>query len=173
MTRESIIAIASLLAASSVAQAEPFSARLAAEARLMDRAGVDVVGALVLPSVIPSGAASITSVVSSGPANPNDPTTTTERRGVGNTSLMIQRQSSEAVSMAVPETFQVVRTGGSEALTVRTTTGGGYNLGDGILMGASSPEIISVNVAGALAPATTALAPGAYQGALRVVVQYN
>jgi 2-keto-4-pentenoate hydratase/2-oxohepta-3-ene-1,7-dioic acid hydratase in catechol pathway len=76
--------------------------------------------------------------------------------------------------MAVPESFQVVRTGGSQALTVTTLTQGGYNLGGGMLLTSGTPQMLSVNVRGALdALNTRFLEPGDYEGVLAVVVQYN
>jgi hypothetical protein len=172
MTRASILAIAGLLAFTSAAHAAP--AILSAQARLIDPSaagGIDILSAMVLPSINISalrgpGAGSIIESVTS--------TTSSQRRSTDNSSLRIQGQSGQAVSMAVPESFQVVRTGGSQALTVTTLIQGGYNLGGGLLLTSGTPQMLSVNVGGALSPLNARyLEPGDYEGVIAVVVQYN
>jgi hypothetical protein len=95
--------------------------------------------------------------------------------GAGNAALTISGQSGEAVSMAVPESFRVIRTGGTEALTVKTNTNVEYNLApDSVIVGGFGAETMSVNVGGALNFASSDRPePGAYRGLLVVVVQYN
>jgi hypothetical protein len=79
--------------------------------------------------------------------------------------------------MAVPESFQVIRSGGTEALTVKTNTNAEYGLaGDGVVLGGAvmGSSSMSVNVGGAISLASAAqVTPGAYEGLLVVVVQYN
>jgi hypothetical protein len=79
--------------------------------------------------------------------------------------------------MAVPESFTVIRNGGTEALRVTTNTKSEYGIADdgvvlgGAVMGSNS---MSVNVGGSVALASAGqLEPGAYEGLLVVVVQYN
>jgi hypothetical protein len=171
MTRASIVAIAGLLVLAGGAHAAP--ATLSAEARLIEPSaagGIDILSAMVLPSISISALRSS----SSSPVIDSVTSTTSQRRPADNASLRIQGQSGQAVSMAVPESFQVVRTGGSQALTVTTLTQGGYNLGGGMLLTSGTPQMLSVNVRGALdALNTRFLEPGDYEGVLAVVVQYN
>jgi hypothetical protein len=78
--------------------------------------------------------------------------------------------------MAVPESFRVVRSGGTEALTVNTSTNAGYGLNDnGVVLGTvMNGDTMSVNVGGAVNLASSdRLVPGPYAGLLVVVVQYN
>jgi hypothetical protein len=79
--------------------------------------------------------------------------------------------------MAVPESFQVVRSGGTETLTVNTNTNAAYGLaGDGVVLGGAGmgASSMSVNVGGSINLASSqGAAPGSYEGLLVVVVQYN
>jgi hypothetical protein len=171
MTRASILAIAGLLAFAGAAHAAP--AIVSAQARLIEPSaagGIDILSAMVLPSINISAlrGPAATSIIESVTS------TTSSRRSTDNSSLRIQGQSGQAISMAVPESFQVIRNGGSQALTVTTLTQGGYNLGGGLLLTSGTPQMLSVNVGGALSPLSTRyLEPGDYEGVLAVVVQYN
>jgi hypothetical protein len=145
-----------------------------AEARIIERVGIDVVSPLVLPSVTPSSVGAGGSLSSGtgirGSAASGAPTT-------GNATLTIHGQVGGAVSMSVPESFTVVRTGGTESLTVKTSTNSEFGVGgDGVMLGgaATSGNTMSVNVGGALTVASNErLVPGPYEGLLVVVVQYN
>jgi hypothetical protein len=79
--------------------------------------------------------------------------------------------------MAVPESFKVIRSGGTEALTVTTNTNGEYGLsGGGVVLGGTvmNGDTMSVNIGGAVSLASAdRLVPGPYKGLLVVVVQYN
>lgn len=79
--------------------------------------------------------------------------------------------------MAVPESFTVVRAGGTEALTVKTNINTEFGLSsDGVVLAGSimGGNTMSVNVGGAISLASAErLEPGAYEGLLVVVVQYN
>jgi len=79
--------------------------------------------------------------------------------------------------MGVPATFQVTRTGGTEALTVTTNTNSQYGVaGNGVILGGSvmNADTMSVNVGGSINVASAGdLTPGPYEGLLVVVVQYN
>ncbi|WP_374576681.1 DUF4402 domain-containing protein [Phenylobacterium sp. J367] len=71
--------------------------------------------------------------------------------GVSNATLTIRGQAGDAVSMAVPESFTVVRNGGTEALTVRTNTSSELGIeGDGVVLGGAvmGSNTMSVNVGG-------------------------
>jgi hypothetical protein len=164
-------------------------------------AGVNIVTPLVLPTVsttavVPSSSFTPTTApvvasssasggglapTSSGFAPTSGGLTTTtgataSATPLGNATLTIYGQSGSAVSMAVPETFKVIRTGGTESLTVKTNTNSPYSLaGNGVVLGgAPGSESMSVNVGGALTMASAdQLVPGPYEGLLVVVVQYN
>jgi len=142
------------------------------------RAGVSVVTPLVLPTVSTVAVANPVAQIS-GTAVSGAAVTATTGAGtipVGNATLTIYGQSGDAVSMAVPESIQVVRTGGTETLTVKTNTNSQYNLGGNgvVLGGGQNADTMSVNVGGSLALASNdSLVPGPYEGLLVVVVQYN
>jgi hypothetical protein len=149
------------------------------EARIIERVGIDVVSPLVLPSV------TATAVGSTGLSSPTAPSaaassgsgSASSATPGGNATLTIHGQVGGAVSMSVPESFTVVRAGGTESLTVKTSTNSEFGLGgDGVMLGGSTMNgnTMSVNVGGALALASTdRLVPGPYEGLLVVVVQYN
>jgi hypothetical protein len=101
----------------------------------------------------------------------------------------------QTASVSVPATFNVVRTGGTETITVRTVAGstsvGASNVvgltGDGPVTGVAAGGIfanpvtvvgtidsgvLSFSVGGAVTLANN-LVPGEYQGVLTVVAQFN
>ena len=147
------------------------------------RAGINVVTQLVLPTfsttaVIPASglAGGLTAI--SGPAANGTGLSAGSSSGtpLSNATLTIYGQTGEAISMGVPESFQVFRSGGAESLTVKTSTNSQYNVGgNGVVLGGSSnADTMSVNVGGSLSVASNdTVAPGPYQGMLVVVVQYN
>lgn len=139
-------------------------ADLPVQATIVESAGIDIVSPLLLPSVTTGLAGQ-----AGGRANSSS-------SGPGNATLTIHGQSGDAVSMAVPESFRVVRSGGTEALTVNTSTNAGYGLNDnGVVLGTvMNGDTMSVNVGGAVNLASSdRLVPGPYAGLLVVVVQYN
>jgi hypothetical protein len=141
-----------------------------ASAQIVDAGGITVLSPLVLPTVV---------ATSSGATFSGDVT----YAGTGgtvyarNARLTIRQEAGEALSMTVPSEFTVVRTGGSEALTVKTTTRGEYGLvGDGVLMSGALMNGVatSVDISGQLALASAkTLVPGPYEGMFAVVVEYN
>ena len=156
------------------------SATIGASVSVVQAAGVQFLAPLVLPTisttaVIPVSGLSgggLTAVGNSLSPNAKSP----GAAPLGNATLTIYGQGGGTVSMAVPESFQVVRTGGTETLTVKTTTNSAYSLGGNgvVLGGAENADTMSVNVGGALALASNdSVAPGPYAGMLVVVVQYN
>jgi hypothetical protein len=137
--------------------------------------GIQIVSALVLPTVTaltlsPNGRFA---------GSPGTSGSTTARGGTptGNAALTIHGQAGDTVSTAVPESFQVVRAGGTEALTVTTNTNAAFGVsGDaGMLAGTvMNGNTMSVNVGGAISLASAGpLVPGPYEGLLVVLVQYN
>jgi hypothetical protein len=149
---------------------------------IVDRvASIDVVSPLVLPTVTATAITPVTAAGAVGPAVGAATGGATNGSGnaaapTGNATLTIHGQAGDAVSMAVPETFKVVRTGGTEALTVKTSTNMEYDVGgNGVVLGGSlNADTMSVNVGGALSLASAdRLVPGPYEGLLVVVVQYN
>jgi len=148
------------------------------------RAGINVVTPLVLPTISTTAVVPVSRLgggvtAISGPVANGSSLTTVNASGAGplsNATLTIYGQAGEAVSMAVPETFQVFRSGGSETLTVKTSTNSQYNVaGNGVVIGGSTnADTMSVDVGGSLAVASNDTAvPGPYAGLLVVVVQYN
>jgi hypothetical protein len=152
------------------------------------RAGISVITPLVLPTVsttaiVPPTGVTNTPVSIGGTtiSGAGVVTTTTTTTGAGalplsNATLTIYGQSGDAVSMAVPQTFQVTRTGGAETLTVKTNTNSEYGVGGNgvVLGGGQNADTMSVNVGGSLSLASNdPLVAGSYDGLLVVVVQYN
>lgn len=142
----------------------------AVAARITQRASVQIVSPLVLPSVTATAVAPNGGLPRSRGATPG-------AAPLSNATLTISGQAGDAVSMAVPESFTVVRAGGTEALTVKTNTNAEFGLSsDGVVLAGSlmGGNTMSVNVGGAISLASAEpLAPGAYEGLLVVVVQYN
>ena len=172
MKRAVLLTVAAVAAFAGCAKALA-AARASATASvvLQNAAGINVVSPLVLPTV--STTAVINTPVTSSPAG-----STSAASAIGNATLTISSQSGpDAVSVAVPETFKVTRTGGTETLTVRTNTNAEYDVaGNGVVLGgALNADTMSVNVGGSLSLASESgpLVPGPYEGMLVVVVQYN
>lgn len=181
--RTLLLAVAGIAGLGCCAQALASSATVPVTATVLQPASISVVSPLVLPTVTTttvmptsgvaggsaSGSFGSTGATSAGGANPASPGS--------NATLTIHGQTGDAVSMAVPESFTVVRTGGTEALTVKTNTNGEYGLSsDGVVLGGTvmGGDTMSVNVGGSISLASNAGAePGAYEGLLVVVVQYN
>jgi hypothetical protein len=139
-------------------------------------AGISVTNSLSLPTVAMTGLTSVSSLNSGATQGLSGSVAKVVSGPIGNAALTVSGQAGDAVSMAVPESFQVIRTGGTETLTVKTNTNLEYAPGPGgvVVGGALSADTMSVNVGGALNLASAGeLAPGAYQGLLLVVVQYN
>ena len=169
----SLLTGAAALACCAQAFALGSSATADVRAEIVRPAGINVVTPMVLPvvttSAVTAGGGSTNGGATPGGADPASP--------AGNATLTIHGQAGDAVSMAVPESFTVLRTGGTEALTVKTNTNVDYGLsGDGVVLGGTvmGGNTMSVNVGGSIPLASTAQAsPGAYEGLLVVVVQYN
>jgi hypothetical protein len=150
-------------------------------AQIIERVGIDVVSAMVLPNVgvtaVGAGGLSSSGGLSSGGVSSGGGASGAPATPGGNATLTIHGQVGGAVSMSVPESFTVVRTGGTESLTVNTSTNSQFGLGgDGVMLGGSATNgnTMSVNVGGELALASAnSLVPGPYEGLLVVVVQYN
>ncbi|MDB5418287.1 MAG: hypothetical protein JWP50_1706 [Phenylobacterium sp.] len=175
-------AVAALgFAASALASA---SASIGASVSIAQSAGISIVTPLLLPTVsttavVPSSSFSTTTVVASSTTGSGSSAANGAGAGAGpsgNATLTIYGQSGSAVSMAVPATFKVIRTGGTESLTVKTNTNSPYSLdGNGVVLGGDPGSAsMSVNVGGSLAMASAdQLIAGPYEGLLVVVVQYN
>lgn len=179
MKRAPLFLIASLSALGCCAQAfaltgSSSSASLSVGGQVIRPAGITVVSPLVLPTVT---ATAISPNATFAGSNPSLGTTGSVGSIGGNATLTIRGQAGDAVSMAVPESFQVMRTGGTETLTVNTNTNAAYGLsGDGVVLGGAGMggNSMSVNVGGSINLASSQDAtPGSYEGLLVVVVQYN
>lgn len=163
------VACAAALGSSVAASPETRSAQAQVSARIVDGGGIQVVTPLLLPTVQPSQDGRGAGFAGNTPSLGASP--------VSNARLTVRAEAGEALSMAVPKTFTVVRNGGGEALTVFTNTTGQYGLaGDGVLMGGELVDgsAASVDIGGRLSLASAdRLVPGPYEGLLVVVVQYN
>ncbi|HEV2531481.1 DUF4402 domain-containing protein [Phenylobacterium sp.] len=143
-------------------------------------AGISVLTPLSLPTVATTAIVPATSISAGTPVSLGSSSSAATSVGssvASNATLTIYGQSGEAVSMAVPATFQVMRSGGTETLTVKTNTNSQYGLaGNGVVLGGSvmNADTMSVNVGGTVTLASNDQAvPGPYEGLLVVVVQYN
>lgn len=144
---------AAALSCATLAHAGATSRSASAEVRITDSGGIQVLTPLALPSV------AVTAL----------PGTL-----LGNAQLIIRAETHETLSMEMPSELTLVRTGGTEALTLDTIS---YGLaGQGVLLGGQmiNGSAISVDVGGKLSMATS-LHPvaGPYEGLFVVVVQYN
>jgi hypothetical protein len=147
------------------------STSIPVSAQIVQPAGIEIINPLVLPTVNAGNVAG-----SAGQSAAGASRATVGTPVVGNATLTIRGQAGDAVSMAVPESFTVVRNGGTEALTVRTNTNAELGVSNGgvVLGGALGGNSMSVNVGGALSLASAGnVEPGGYEGLLVVVVQYN
>lgn len=188
MRRGFVVAVFVCMAVGLRAQARPAAqASASVQVNLAAPAGIQVVSPLVLPTVSVVAGASVvsgSSVSSRASAIPNgrslaggSPASRNAPAPLSNATLTIHGQAGDAVSMAVPASFKVIRSGGTEALTVKTSTDAEYGIADnGVLL--STPlvdaDAMSINVGGALSFASAdRLVPGPYEGMLVLVVQYN
>lgn len=142
-----------------------------ARATLTPSGGIAVVNPLILPSIVVSRSQP-PQFASTHPA-----AGTAGGQVASNARLTVRRDNGEAVSLDVPPSFDVVRVGGDEILTVNTLTRGDLSvvgegvLPDGTLVGESAA---TVDIGGRLAlAASDRLVPGPYSGLFVVVVQYN
>lgn len=148
------------------------SATAPANVTLAPSGGFAVITPLALPSIVISPDSSQATFATETPAAGTG-------SGVisGNARLTVRSDTGEAVSLDVPPSFAVVRSGGDEALTVNTVTNGDLSVvGDGVLLNGSimGGSATSVDIGGELALASTDhLVPGPYNGLFVVVVQYN
>jgi hypothetical protein len=94
----------------------------------------------------------------------------------GNAALTIRSQTGSVLSMAVPTSFQVIRSGATEGLTVTTTTDANLQLSrGGVVLGGPglADGAFSVKVGGLVALGGGAISPGPYEGLVVVLVQFN
>lgn len=138
-------------------------------------------------AVVSSGSTAVTGATSTAgsavvsasgaTATGNSATTAINAPTTGNATLTIHGQAGDTVSTAVPDSFQVVRSGGTDTLTVKTNTNVQSTLSDnGVILGGTvmSRDTLSVDIGGSIALASNGpVTPGPYEGLLVVVVQYN
>lgn len=111
--------------------------------------------------------------------------TSSSLRGAANANLVVT--SPQTTSLSVPATFDVVRVGGTESITVRTVGPAANFDGSGAITGVADSGLfsqpvtvvgnidsgqLSFNIAGAVTVGD-GLTPGRYSGVLRVVAQFN
>jgi len=178
MKRVLVMTVAAAAAFTGCAQALASATAVApASVTIQQPAGINVVAPLVLPTISTTPVISNPVVTQPNAAGVTSSSTATGPAPASNATLTIYGQSGDAVSMAVPETFKVIRTGGTETLTVKTNTNSSeYSVAQNgvILGGGPTGDTMSVNVGGSLSLASAGpLVPGPYEGMLVVVVQYN
>ncbi|RAK50857.1 DUF4402 domain-containing protein [Phenylobacterium deserti] len=143
---------------SAAAHADTRTGEATITAVIRDSAGVNLVTPFVIPRVA-------VRAVSTRAAQSVRTAASARSVTASNATLTIRGQAGAAMSMAVPETFTVVRAGGSEAFIVTTNSDAG-----GVLGG----DTMSINVGGDIDLAGgDNLVPGPYAGLLLLVVQYN
>lgn len=159
------LATAAIVFAAPAASARAATASTHASAVISESAGIDILNNVVLPTVI-------TSVDVAGGGS-----TSVSHGALSNAALTIHGQTGEMLSMAVPASFQVVRSGGTEGLTVRTTTDRELRVSqEGVVLGGNelADGTMSIAVGGLVTLASTAnIIAGPYEGTLVVLVQYN
>ncbi len=167
MRRAIILGLAGLAIVACSAQAAVSASGMApVRVSFTETAGIQIGNGLTLPAV---SVAPVRGGVAIGAASS---TIARSRVSTGNAQLTIRGQPGDVVSTTVPESFTVVRSGGQETLTVKTSTSAEYHLGSGdAVLGDTA---MSVDIGGSLALASAQnLVPGPYEGLLVVVVQYN
>ena len=163
MVMRPILTLAMATAAIGVtAQASTLSTH--GSATISEPAGIQVLNNVVLPTVTVGNTAGSSVVAST--------------RGLSsNAALTVRTQTGDTLSMAVPESFEVVRSGGTEGLTVKTTTDTDLSVSQGgVVLGGSeiADGTMSVKVGGLVQLASAGnVVPGPYEGTLVVLVQYN
>jgi hypothetical protein len=179
MKRATIFLLTGLAASACCVQAFALSTATAnVSVGFQQSGGVQIITPLILPTVTASAispTAQFAGSVPSAGANGMSANSTQGGAGLSNATLTIRGQAGDTVSTAVPESFQVTRTGGTEALTVKTSTNQYGLSNDGVVLGAGvNGNTLSVNVGGSISLASAGeLVPGPYEGLLVVVVQYN
>ena len=111
--------------------------------------------------------------------------TSSSLRGAANANVVVN--SPQTTSLSVPATFEVIRVGGTESITVRTVGPAPNFNGSGAVTGVADGGLfsqpvtvvgnidsgqLSFNIAGVVT-AGDALTPGRYSGVLMVVAQFN
>jgi hypothetical protein len=91
----------------------------------------------------------------------------------GSANVTVTGAGGDAVSLAVPQRFEVVSTDTGKIVTVVTTAKGQYAAISGLQTLLSAGGTLSVDVAGAINMSDADLQAGEYEGLLVVVAQYN
>jgi hypothetical protein len=149
------LAVSLALLMASGAQAQN-TAPGAGTASVADRAGIETTGEVIFQNIVIAPAFSVPVVNASQTSN-----------------VTVVSPGGDAVSLAVPGSFDLTREGGQETLTVLTTSDGGSATISGLESLISSGDVLSVDVGGAINVSAAELAPGEYRGLLVVVAQYN
>jgi len=139
------------------ALAQTTSATTNASAHIESSAGIELTGQVIFQDIV------ISPQITVGPS------VFTASDASANVTVL----GANAVSLAVPESFELTRTGGVETLTVQTSSSGDFTAIDP-LQGMLAPgEALSIDVGGTIRVSADQLAPGEYRGLLVVVAQYN
>lgn len=151
-TLAATVAFATLTVSGALAQTT--SATTNTSAHINDAAGIELTGQVIFQDIV-------INQITLGPAITSD------------ASANVTVLGNDAVSLAVPESFELTRTGGVETLTVRTSSSGDYTAIDPLQGMLASGEALSIDVGGTIRVSANQLAPGEYRGLLVVVAQYN
>jgi len=148
------VAVALLAASGASAQVRSVTTTTTATTSITEAATIRRTGELIFQDIL------ITPGVSMGPV--------VDASGTSNLTMT----GADAVSLAIPQFFDLVREGGIETLTVVTTADGGYAV-SGLRGMTMSAGTLSIDVGGSIKVNADQLAPGEYRGLLVVVAQYN
>ncbi len=129
---------------------------------------------LVLAAVlVPQRAIGTTSLTTSGIQRVSGGLIATSTPTAAQATFVVAGQDGQSISVAVPQNFDVTRSGGNETLTVATTTDLSSLTGSQLLTSSvGGAGTLSFNVGGRINIGSNVV-PGEYEGLLVVTAQYN
>jgi hypothetical protein len=155
-TSTAALTLAISLASGAAAQ-ETSTAEASATTTIEDSASIAVTGDVIFQDIILSPQMSSTSMLTSS-------------SGSG-TSVTLG--GGDAVSLAVPESFDLTSEDGVETLTVQLMSNGDYSALDHLRSVVINGDALSIDISGTIRVDKSQLQPGEYRGLLVVVAQYN
>jgi hypothetical protein len=150
-TSAAVLTLAFSMASGAAAQV---SADATATTTIADSAGIELTGEVIFQDILINPTASVESVVSGSNAS-------------------VTLTGTDAVSLAVPDSFDLTREGGVETLKVLLMSNGNYTTLDRLQSLLTDGDALSIDLSGAIRVDASRLAPGEYRGLLVVVAQYN
>ena len=150
------LALLAFCTASAARAQAPAYTTTTATTTIRDAGGIKTVGEVIFQDIVIAPSVTIGSVLNSSE---------------GSASFTVL--GSDAVSMSVPESFEMARQGGVETLTVQTSAGGDYSAIANLQSMLSASGTLSIDVGGSIRVSADQLAPGEYRGLLVVMAQYN